>query len=168
MSEEYVTSETNLPPEPEGKEITLQISDKDTREIFNTRARISRNPDALTDPAPLTVVKGPHENKEEKWYIEILTADIESESVDRELLRTTLKEVKDDANIINTRSDEVKTLLRYLVKTGQYSSVSQASRTIMFEYLADTHPELVDEYVDLRVKLEHQELLDTNQEKHDG
>lgn len=160
MSDEYVTSETNIPPDPEGDEITIQISDKDTREIFSTRARISRNPDALTDPAPLTVVKGPHENKKEQWYIDVLTTDVEPESVDTELLLTVLNEVKDDANVINTRSDEVKTLLRYLVETGRYSSVSQASRTIMFEYLAETHPELVDEYVDLKVRLERQELLD--------
>lgn len=160
MSDEYVTSETNLPPDPEGEEITLQISDKDTREIFTTRARISRNPDRLTDPTPLTVVKGPHENREEQWYIDVLTTDVESESVDRDLLRTVMSDVRDDANIINTRSDEVKTLLRYLVETGRYSSVSQASRTIMFEYLANTHPELVDEYVDLKVRFERRELLD--------
>ncbi|MDL5360509.1 hypothetical protein [Halalkalicoccus sp. NIPERK01] len=160
MSDEYVTSETNLPPDPEGEEITLQISDKDTREIFTTRARVSRNPDRLTDPTPLTVVKGPHENTEEQWYIDVLTADVESESVDRDLLRDVMDEVRDDANVINTRSDEVKTLLRYLVETGRYSSVSQASRTIMFEYLANTHPELVDEYVDLKVRFERRELLD--------
>ncbi|KYH25901.1 hypothetical protein HAPAU_25790 [Halalkalicoccus paucihalophilus] len=28
MSDEYVTPATNLPPDPEGDEITLQISDK--------------------------------------------------------------------------------------------------------------------------------------------
>lgn len=168
MPEEYVTSEANLPPEPEGKEITLQISDKDTREIFSTQARVSRNSDTLTDPVPLTVVKGPHENKEEQWYIDILKTDIETKSIDRELLRTALIEVKEDANIINTRSDEVKTLLRYLVKTDQYSSVSQASRTIMIKYLSNTYPELVDEYVELKVNLERQNLIDTEQEEHDN
>lgn len=160
MSEEYVTSETNLPPDPEGEEILLQISDKNTREIFSTRARISQDSTTLTDPVPLTVVKGPHENMREQWYIDILTTDVESETVDRELLQAAMNDVSDDANIINTRSDEVKTLLRYLVETGRYSSVSQASRTIMFEYLSDNYPELIDEYVDLKVKRERQELLE--------
>lgn len=160
MSEEYVTSETNLPPDPEEEEILLQISDKDTREIFNTRARISRDSSALTDPAPLTVVRGPHENTREQWYIDILTTDVEAETVDRELLHTAMDSVKDGENIINTRSDEVKILLRYLVETGQYNSVSQASRTIMFEYLSDNYPELIDEYVDLKVKRERKELLE--------
>lgn len=160
MAEEYVTSETNLPPNPEGEEILLQISDKDTREIFSTRARISRDPDRLADPVSLTVVKGPHENTKEQWYIDVLTADVGAETVDRDLLRTVMSDVNDDANIINTRSDEVKTLLSYLVETGRYSSVSQASRTIMFEYLSENHPELIDEYVDLKVQHEREELLD--------
>lgn len=165
MSEEYVTSETNLPPDPEGEEILLQISDKDTREIFSTRARVSRDSAALTDPVPLTVVKGPHENRKEQWYIDILTADVEAETVDRDLLRTAMGSVNDGENIINTRSDEVKILLQYLVETGRYNSVSQASRTIMFEYLSENYPELIDEYVDLKVKRERQELLEDERDR---
>lgn len=158
MSDEYVTSETNLPPDPECNEITIQVTDKETKEIFSTRARISRDAEELVDPSPLTVMKGPHENTEEQWYIDILETDIESASVEREVLREVMDVTTDDPNIINTRSDEVKTLLQYLVETGRYSSVSQASRTIMFEYLSETHPELVDEYVDLKVRREQREL----------
>lgn len=158
MSDEYVTSETNLPPDPERNEISIQVTDKETKEIFSTRARISRDTEELADPSPLTVMKGPHENTEEQWYIDILETDIESASVDREVLREVMDVMADDPNIINTRSDEVKTLLQYLVETGRYSSVSQASRTIMFEYLSETHPELVDEYVDLKVRREQREL----------
>lgn len=160
MTDEYVTSETNLPPDPEGGEIRLQITDKSTKEISSTRARISRNPDDLSDPVPLTVVKGPHENTEEQWYIDVLETDIESEEIDRELLEEAYEEVKTDANVINTRSDDVKTLLRYLVEKGRYSSVSQASRTIMFEYLSDQYPELLDEYVDIKVRHEQRELTE--------
>lgn len=164
MTDEYVTSETNLPPDPEGKEVRLQITDKSTKEISSTRARISRNPDDLNDPVPLTVVKGPHENTEEQWYIDILETDLESEEIDRDLLKEAYEEVKTDANIINTRSNDVKTLLRYLVKRGRYSSVSQASRTIMFEYLSDQYPELLDEYVDLKVRHEQRELTDSKRD----
>jgi len=158
MSDEYVTSETNLPPDPEQGEISIQVTDRETKEIFSTRARVSRDRDELSEPDPLTVVKGPHENTEEQWYIDILETDIDSESVDREVLETVMEETEDEPTVINTRSEEVKTLLRYLVETGQYSSVSQASRTIMFEYLSGTHPDLVDEYVDLKVKREQREL----------
>ncbi|MEM4780401.1 MAG: hypothetical protein QXG03_02380 [Halalkalicoccus sp.] len=160
MADEYVTSETNLPPDPEDEEVLIQISDADTKEIFSTRARISRDPESLADPAPLTVVKGPHENTEEQWYIDVLSTTVEAGAVNRELLRDVMEEVRDDANVINTRSDEVKAVLRYLVETGRYSSVSQASRTIMFEYLSETYPELLDEYVDLKVQRERRELLD--------
>lgn len=160
MTDEYITSETNLPPDPEGKEIRLQITDKSTKEISSTRARINRSPDELSDPVPLTVVKGPHENTEEQWYIDILETDVESEEIDRELLEEAYEKVRNDANVINTRSDDVKTLLRYLVEKGRYSSVSQASRTIMFEYLSDRYPELLDEYVDLKVRHEQRELTE--------
>ncbi|WP_323192224.1 hypothetical protein [Halostella sp. PRR32] len=158
MSDEYVTSETNLPPHPEQEEISIQITDRETKEIFSTRARVSRDREDLADPDPLIVVKGPHENTEEQWFIDILETDIESESVDRNVLESVMEETESDPTVINTRSEEVKTLLRYLVETGQYSSVSQASRTIMFEYLSDAHPDLVDEYVDLKVKREQREL----------
>lgn len=160
MTDEYVTSETNLPPDPEGDEIKLQITDKSTKEISSTRARISRSPDDLNDPVPLTVVKGPHENTEEQWYIDILETNIESEEIDRELLEEVYENVRSDANVINTRSDEVKTLLQYLVEKGQYGSVSQASRTIMFEYLSDQYPELLDEYVNLKIRHEQQQLTE--------
>lgn len=159
MSDEYVTSETNIPSNADNEEVNIQITDKETKEIFNTRARISRDSEDLADPVPLTVVKGPHENTEEQWYIDILETDPESGYVDRDALRTVMDETEDDETVINTRSEEVKTLLRYLVETGEYSSVSQASRTIMYEYLTENHSELVDEYVDLKVKREQRKLV---------
>lgn len=158
MSDEYVTSETNLPPDPERDEISIQVTDKETKEIFSTRARVSRDSDELDDPAPLTVVKGPHENTEEQWYIEVLETDIDAESVDRGTLERVMDATADDPNVINTRSEEVKTLLRYLVETGQYGSVSEASRKILYEHLSERYPELVDEYVELKVKREQREL----------
>lgn len=159
MSDEYVTSETNIPSNVDNEEVNIQITDKETKEIFNTRARISRDSEDLSDPVPLTVVKGPHENTEEQWYIDILETDPDSGYVDRDVLRTVVEETEEDETVINTRSEEVKTLLRYLVETGEYSSVSQASRTIMYEYLTENHSELVDEYVDLKVKREQRKLV---------
>jgi len=158
MSDEYVTSETNLPPDPERDEISIQVTDTETKEIFSTRARVSRDPDELADPDPLTVVKGPHENTEEQWYIEVLETDIDAESVDRETLERVMDATADDPNVINTRSEEVKTLLRYLVETEEYGSVSEASRKILYEHLSERHPDLVNEYVDLKVKREQREL----------
>ncbi|WP_121823158.1 hypothetical protein [Halostella salina] len=158
MSDEYVTSETNLPPDPERDEISIQVTDTETKEIFSTRARVSRDPDELADPDPLTVVKGPHENTEEQWYIEVLETDIDAESVDRGTLERVMDETADDPNVINTRSEEVKTLLRYLVETDEYGSVSEASRKILYEHLSERHPDLVNEYVDLKVKREQREL----------
>lgn len=159
MPDEYITSETNIPPDVDTGEINIQITDKETKEIFSTRARISRDPDELTDPDPLTVMKGPHENTEEQWYIDILETDPESGYIDRDVLRTVMDETESDETVINTRSEEVKTLLRYLVETGQYSSISQASRTIMYEYLTDNYADLVDEYVNLKVKREQRKLV---------
>lgn len=159
MTGKYMTSESNLPDEPVGEEIQLQVSDERTKEIFNIRARIDRNPDELTDPDRLTVVKGPHENTEEEWYIDVLETDPD-DSVDRERLEATMSAMEDQSTVINTRSKEVKTLLRYLTETGEYESVSEASRTIMLEYLSDNYAELVDEYIDTKVQSERSELAD--------
>lgn len=153
MSGEYVTSESNLPEDPDDAEVRLQVSDKRTKEIFNTRARISRSPEDLNDPEPLTVVRGPHENIEEQWYIEVLETDAEG-GIDASVLRSVMEDLDGDSNVINTRSEEVKVLLEYLTRTGKYGSVSEASRSIMLEYFSNTYPELVDEYVELKVKAE--------------
>lgn len=157
MAGKYVTSANDLPEDPEGEEIRLQVSDEETKEIFDVKAKIDRNPENLTDPERLTVVKGPHENIEEEWYLEMIETD-DGEHVDVELLESTMEQVADQSTVINTRSKEVKTLLQYLTERGKFESVSEASRTIMLEYLSDTYPELVSEYIDLKVESERDEL----------
>ncbi len=159
MSSEYVTSETNLPENYEDGEIQLQISDKDTKEIFSTQAKISRDPEDLDDPEPLTVVRGPHENIEEQWYIEILKTDTEPGGVDTAVLKSVLEDREDDSNIINTRSEDLKTLLEYLTRSGRFDSVSEASRSIMLEYITENYPDLVEEYADLKVQAERDGLI---------
>lgn len=159
MSSEYVTSETNLPENYEDGEIQLQVSDKDTKEIFSTRAKVSKDQQDLNDPEPLTIVQGPHENIEEQWYIEILESNTEPAGVDTAILRSVMNELEDDSNIITTRSEVVKTLLEYLTRADTFDSVSEASRSIMTEYFSENHPELVQEYVDLKVQAERNGLI---------
>lgn len=159
MVGKYVTSENNLPDDPAGKEIELQVSDEQTKEISNVRAKIDKTPESLSDPDTLTVVKGPHENIEEEWYIDILETE-RDEAVDADLLESIMTDLEDESTVINTRSAEVKTLLKYLTETGEFTSVSEASRTIMLEYLSETHPNLVSEYIDLKVQSERSELAE--------
>ncbi|MFC7115494.1 hypothetical protein ACFQH2_11815 [Natronoarchaeum sp. GCM10025703] len=97
MSSEYVTSETNLPENYEDGEIQLQISDKNTKEIFSTQAKVSRDPEDLDDSEPLTVVRGPHENIEEQWYIEILETDTEPGGVDTAVLESVIGDLEEDS-----------------------------------------------------------------------
>ena len=157
MAEKYVTSENNLPDDPEGEEIWLQVSDEETKEIFDIKAKVDRDPENLTNAERLTVVKGPHENIKEEWYLDVIETD-DGKQVDSELLETTMEAVNDQSTVINTRSEEVKTLLQYLTERGEFESVSEASRTIMLEYLSDAYPELVSEYIDLKVESERSEL----------
>lgn len=153
----YVTSENNLPDNPEGEVIRLQVSDEETKEIFDVKARVDRDPENLADAERLTVVKGPHENIEEEWYLDVIETD-DGKQVDSELLEATLEDVSEQSTVINTRSEEVKTLLQYLTERGEFESVSEASRTIMLEYLSDAYPDLVSEYIDLKVESERSEL----------
>ncbi|SEH51446.1 MULTISPECIES: hypothetical protein [Halopenitus] len=148
----YVTSETNLPPDPEDGEIRLQVTDQHTKEIFDTRARVSRDPESLSDPEPLTVLKGPHENVEERWYIDVIEADVEEPDVDVDLLESIMEETADQSTVINTRSAEVKTILLYLERTGEFDSVSEASRRLMLDHLAEEYPALLEAYVDRKVE----------------
>ncbi|ELZ39118.1 hypothetical protein C471_09100 [Halorubrum saccharovorum DSM 1137] len=157
MAGKYVTSENNLPDDPEGEEIRLQVSDEETKEIFDIKARVDRDPENLADPERLTVVKGPHENIEEEWYLDVIETD-DGKQVDSALLEATMEDVNDQSTVINTRSEEVKTLLQYLTERGEFESVSEASRTIMLEYLSDAYPDLVSEYIDLKVESERSEL----------
>lgn len=156
MTTEYATSEEHLPEDLSG-DVTLQVTDKATKEIFVTRARIARDAEELADPDPLTVVRGPHENIEEQWFIQII-ADAEGARIDRDVLRESIRRSREDSNVVNARSDDLRALLLYLVETGEYDSVSAAVREIIHDHLASTHPGLVDEYIDLRAELDRDEM----------
>lgn len=157
--QEYVTSEDQLAEVPD-EEITIQITDKETKEIFETYAKIAEEPDELANPAPLTVVRGPHENVKEQWYIEILDAEIDGQEIDTDLLRESIQQSRNESNIVNARSDDLRSLLVYLVKTGEYASVSAAVREILLEHLSEKHPDLIEAYADVRSKLDREELTD--------
>lgn len=154
--QEYVTSEDELAELPD-ETVTLQITDKETKEIFRTRAKIAEEPDELTDPAPLTVVRGPHENVQEQWYIEVLDATAGRE-IDRELLRESIERSRDESNIVSARSDDLRSLLVYLVETDEYASVSEGVREILLEHLSAEHPDLVEAYADVRAELDRADL----------
>lgn len=157
MPGEYVTSETDLPADPR-EEVTLQITDGETREIFTTRARVARDPGALDDPEPLTVVRGPHENIEEQWYVDVIEAGVDDEAVDEAALRAAIAESRSSSNVVNTRSEDVRALLTYLVRVDEFGSVSEAARTIIREHVADERPELVAAYVERRAEFDRDEL----------
>lgn len=156
MTTEYATSEEHLPDDLSG-DVTLQVTDKGTKEIFVTRARIAREAADLADPDPLTVVRGPHENIEEQWYIQILDEADDAE-IDADALRESIHRSREESNVVNARSDDLRALLLYLVETGEYESVSEAVREILHDHLAATHPALVDEYIDLRAELERTDI----------
>jgi Arc/MetJ-type ribon-helix-helix transcriptional regulator len=154
---EYVTSEDELEELPDD-EVTIQITDKSTKEIFRTRAKVADEPDDLSDPAPLTVVRGPHENVQEQWYIEILDASVDGEGIDRELLRESIQQSRTESNIVNARSDDLRSLLVYLVKTGEYASVSEGVREILLDHLSADHPDLIEAYAEVRAELDREDL----------
>jgi Arc/MetJ-type ribon-helix-helix transcriptional regulator len=163
MCAAYTTSEEYLPDDTDG-EVTLQVTDTESREIFRTRARVARTPDDLTSPAPLTVVKGPHENIEEQWYIEILESEGEGEretaaaeeAVDADLLRRCIVEAREESDLLNARSEELRALVSYLVRTGEFDSTSDAVRSLLSARLNAVYPDLVDRYVDERTELERE------------
>jgi Arc/MetJ-type ribon-helix-helix transcriptional regulator len=154
---EYVTSEDELEELPDD-EVTIQITDKATKEIFRTRAKVADEPDELSDPAPLTVVRGPHENVQEQWYIEILDTSVDGEGIDRELLRESIQQSRTESNIVNARSDDLRSLLVYLVKTGEYASVSEGVREILLDHLSADHPDLIEAYAEVRAELDREDL----------
>jgi hypothetical protein len=158
----YTTSEEHLPEEPEG-EATMQVTDTESREIFWTRARIARDPQELKEPEPLTVVRGPHENIEEQWYVEMLETDVE-ESVDDALLRECIEETREESDLLNARSAELRALLEYLVRCEEYDSLSDAVRSLLSAQLAEQYPALVEEYVDERTNIEREEMAATLQD----
>jgi hypothetical protein len=155
--QEYVTSEDELAEVPD-EEVTIQITDKETKEIFETRAKIAAEPDELTEPAPLTVVRGPHENIQEQWYIEVLDAESNGREIDRELLHDSIERCRDESNIVSARSDDLRSLLVYLVKTGEYASVSEGVREILLEHLTEERPDLVESYADVRAERDREDL----------
>ncbi len=144
----YITAEEHVPDDGEG-ETVLQIRDAETKEIFRTRARIAKEPSRLDDPQPLSVVRGPHENTAEQWYVELV-----DDAVDEDRLRRIAREQQEGSNVINTRSDDLAVLLRYLVEADHYESTSAAARELMFERLADAHPSLLEAYDELRTEYE--------------
>jgi len=157
VSDQYITSEDHLPADTDG-ELTLQVMDQETKHIFTTRARIARDPSELTDPDPLTILRGPHENREEQWYIQIIETDVGEVSVDETVLKECFEESQEGSNVLTARGEDVKTLVSYLVETGEYDSVSTAVRSLLREHLSETRPELVERYVDLRTEREREEM----------
>jgi Arc/MetJ-type ribon-helix-helix transcriptional regulator len=158
MSSHYITAEEHLPTAVPA-ETTLQITDAQTKRIFEAQVRIARQPDALTDPEPLTVVTGPHESDSETWYVQLLD-DVEL-GVDEPLLRSLADEQESTSNIVNTRSDDLKVLLRYLVESGEYDSTAEALRTVVFERLAEERPDLLRAYEGIRTEFETDPLRDS-------
>lgn len=159
MTKEYVTSEEHL-PEDLDSEVTFQVTDRETKEIFTTRARVSEEAADLSDPDRLTVVRGPHENIEEEWHIQILEAPVGSDRVDRAVLRECVERTREGSNIVNTRSEDLLALLDYLVERGHYESVSEAARLMLREHLRKERPELVDAYIELRAELQRDDLTE--------
>lgn len=157
MTKEYVTSEEHLPDDL-ASEVTFQVTDRETKEIFTTRARVSEDAADLTDPDRLTVVRGPHENIEEEWYVEILEADVGAPGIDRDALRASIERTSAGSNIVNTRADDVMAILDYLVERGRYESVSDAARDMLRDHLRESHPELVEAYIEARAAVQREDL----------
>ncbi|WP_424005749.1 hypothetical protein ACOZ4I_20110 (plasmid) [Haloarcula salina] len=153
-----------MPDDTDG-EIRLQVTDTDTKEIFVTRARVSRSATDLDDPEPLTVVRGPHENIKEDWHIEILESNPELDDIDDEILRDCIEYSRNESNVINARSEDARALLQYLVAVGEFESVSDAVRTIINAYMQDTYPELLDAYLDAKAEQIRDEMSTSFGEK---
>jgi hypothetical protein len=157
MCAAYTTSEEYLPDDTDAEgEVTLQVTDAESREIFRTRARVSRDRDELSSPEPLTVVKGPHENIEEEWYIEIIETEGSPNRVDTDLLRRCIVEAREESDLLNARSEELRAMVSYLVRTGEFDSTSDAVRSLLSAQLTDAYPDLVDEYVEERTAVERE------------
>jgi hypothetical protein len=157
MNDQYITSEDHLPADTDG-ELTLQVTDQDTKHIFTTRARIARDVAELDDPDPLTILRGPHENREEQWYIDIIEAEVSEPTLDEATLEACFERSREGSNVLTARGEDVKTLVSYLVETGEYDSVSTAVRSLLRAHLSETRPELVERYIDLRTEREREEM----------
>lgn len=156
MPREYVTSRRYLPSEP-GEEVRLQLTDAETKEIFETRARLAKRPEELTEPVKLVVRGGPHEDTQELWYAELLDSEEDAE-VDRELLAACLDDVRDGSDVINARSDGLKTILSYLVENGEFENHSQAARRLLWRQLAEEYPHTVRVFETIKEEAEDGEI----------
>ena len=164
---EYVTSADHFPDDTKG-EVTLQITESETREIFTTRAFLAKEEDDLSNPSPLTVLRGPHENTEEQWYIEIIETDIEEShatNANKELLQECLFDARTNSDLVNTRSEDVRALIDYLVEINEYDSVSEAVRSLTKAAIADQYPEHLEAYVEVKSEFESEELLHSFEEE---
>lgn len=157
MAREYITSEEHLPDDLDA-EVTFQVTDRETKEIFTTRARVSDEAADLTDPDRLTIVRGPHENIREEWYIDVLEAEVDADRIDRAVLRDCIEEARSGSNIVNARSEAERALLAYLVDRGRYESVSEAVRSILRRHLREERPALVDAYIEVTAELARDDL----------
>ncbi|WP_255194543.1 ubiD operon protein [Natronobeatus ordinarius] len=158
MAREYITSQAEL-PEDSDEVITLQVTDAETKEIFRTEARVARSAARLSDPVSLTVVSGPHENQREQWYAEFLS-EREVGPIDDRLLRQCARETQSTTDVVNTRSSDLKTLLAYLVETGEYESTSEATRALLMDQFAAEYPTLVESYLEVKSEFDRDELAD--------
>lgn len=157
MSTTYITSEDHLPEDTTG-EVTIQVTDQETKEIFQTRARLSRQADDLDDPDTLTIMRGPHENTEEQWYIEVIETEPSTRPIDEAVLDKCITESQLESNVVTVRSEEVKALATYLVEVGEYDSVSEVVRTVFLNRLSETRSDLLDQYVNQRMDLKHEQM----------
>lgn len=155
MVREYITSKNYLPDDP-GEEVHLQLTDAETKEIFETRARLAREPDELSDPVKLVVRGGPHEDTHELWYAQLIETD--EDSVDQELLRECLESVEGGSEVINARSRDLKALLTYLVETGEFENHSEATRKLLWQQLAEEYTPAVRLFDTVREQTEESEL----------
>jgi hypothetical protein len=153
----YSTAKENLPDDPDG-EVRIQLTDTDTKEIFVTRARVAESENELEDPEPLTVVRGPHENIEEEWYIDILETNPELDEIDEETLHDCIEYSRTESNVINARSEDARAMLQYLVAVSEFDSVSDAVRTIVNAHIQETYPELLEAYLDVKAERVRDEI----------
>ncbi|ELY90220.1 hypothetical protein C483_11948 [Natrialba hulunbeirensis JCM 10989] len=164
MANQYVTAAEHVPEDVTGETVTtLQLRDPETKEIFEARVRLSRTETHLEDPHPLSVVSGPHETTTEQWYVEFV-----DRAVDETLLESLASSQRERSNVLNTRSDDLKVLLRYLVETGRYESSSAAIRELLFSQLAEQEPALLDAYDEIRTEYDSDPLREALERTVDG
>ncbi|OIB55688.1 ubiD operon protein [Natrialba sp. SSL1] len=164
MANQYVTAAEHVPEDATGETVTtLQLRDPETKEIFEARVRLSRTETHLEEPHPLSVVSGPHETTTEQWYVEFV-----DRAVDEALLESLASSQRERSNVLNTRSDDLKVLLEYLVETGRYESSSAAIRELLFSQLAEQEPALLDTYDELRTEYDSDPLREALERTADG